>query len=52
MDYLKDWITHKERELAEEIIQLDLKRDALFEELIAKVGSRAHELLRKVQNGF
>lgn len=52
MDFLKERFTHKERELAEEIIELDLKRDALFEELIDKLGSAAHDFLRKVQNGY
>ncbi|SFG37240.1 hypothetical protein [Sporolactobacillus nakayamae] len=36
--------------LAEKIIQLDLKRDELFEELIAACGNDAFELLRHVQN--
>jgi hypothetical protein len=36
--------------LAEKIIQLDLKRDELFEELIAVSGNDAFELLRRVQN--
>jgi hypothetical protein len=36
--------------LAERIIQLDLKRDELFEELIAVSGNDASELLRRVQN--
>jgi hypothetical protein len=36
--------------LAEEIIQLDLKRDELFEELISLLGSKAYELLRAIQN--
>ncbi|WP_456279258.1 hypothetical protein [Bacillus sp. AK128] len=36
--------------LAEEIIELDLKRDELFEELIQLLGSKAYEILRTVQN--
>ncbi|WEG12977.1 hypothetical protein PU629_01060 [Pullulanibacillus sp. KACC 23026] len=52
MEQLKERHSHKERELAEEIIQLDLKRDALFEELILRLGNKAHELLRKIQNGY
>jgi hypothetical protein len=38
------------KKLAEQIIQLDLKRDELFEELIVLLGSNAHELLRNMQN--
>ncbi|MFC4768635.1 hypothetical protein [Effusibacillus consociatus] len=38
-------------QLAKEIIQLDLLRDELWEQLIAMSGSRAHEILRSVQNG-
>lgn len=36
--------------LAKKIIQLDLLRDELYEELVRTAGSRAHELLRRVQN--
>ncbi|MBM7662034.1 hypothetical protein JOC85_002841 [Bacillus mesophilus] len=36
--------------IAVEIIELDLKRDELFEELIRLLGSKAYELLRTVQN--
>ncbi|WKB35016.1 hypothetical protein QS257_14855 [Terrilactibacillus sp. S3-3] len=36
--------------LAKKIIQLDLKRDQLYEELIMLSGSRASEILRVVQN--
>jgi hypothetical protein len=37
-------------ELAKRIIELDLERDAMFEQLIALVGSQADELLRFLQN--
>ncbi|MDD9147247.1 MULTISPECIES: hypothetical protein [unclassified Sporolactobacillus] len=40
----------KVRRLAEKIIQLDIKRDELYEELIAISGERAAEILRSVQN--
>jgi hypothetical protein len=36
--------------LAEKIIQMDLKRDELYEELIVLSGNRASEILRTVQN--
>jgi hypothetical protein len=36
--------------LAEQIIQLDLKRDELLEELITLLGSKAYDLLRTIQN--
>ncbi|MCM2533980.1 hypothetical protein NDK43_18430 [Neobacillus pocheonensis] len=36
--------------LAEKIIQLDLLRDELYEELMVILGPRAHELLRRLQN--
>jgi hypothetical protein len=39
-----------EIKLAEQILQLDKLRDELYEELMKKLGSRAHELIRKVQN--
>ncbi|WP_257722321.1 MULTISPECIES: hypothetical protein [Geobacillus] len=37
-------------ELAKRIIELDLQRDAMFEQLITLVGSQADELLRFLQN--
>ncbi|KJE28242.1 hypothetical protein V2J23_16835 [Geobacillus thermoleovorans] len=37
-------------ELAKRIIELDLERDAMFEQLIALVGNQADELLRFLQN--
>ncbi|WP_246943149.1 hypothetical protein [Bacillus pinisoli] len=40
----------KELIIAEKIIELDLKRDELFEELMLLLGSKAYELLRTVQN--
>ncbi|MBT2758707.1 hypothetical protein J7E71_22805 [Mesobacillus foraminis] len=40
----------REIELAERIIQLDLLRDELYEELLKTFGSRTHEFLRAVQN--
>lgn len=39
-----------EVQLAEKILQLDKLRDELYEELMMKLGSRAHELLRTLQN--
>lgn len=39
-----------EIKLAEQILKLDKLRDELYEELMKKVGSRAHELIRAVQN--
>ena len=40
----------KEIRLAEQIIQLDLLRDELYEELLRTFGCRAHEFLRAIQN--
>lgn len=40
----------KEMELAREIIQLDVKRDRLFEELMILIGGNAYEFLRRIQN--
>ncbi|WP_199484476.1 hypothetical protein [Peribacillus glennii] len=40
----------KEIRLAEKIIQLDILRDQLLEELMELAGTRTHELLRTVQN--
>ncbi|MCO7126212.1 hypothetical protein NIE88_10535 [Sporolactobacillus shoreicorticis] len=40
----------KATNLAKRIIQLDLKRDELLEELIMVSGNDALELLRRVQN--
>ncbi len=41
---------NREIKLAEQIIKLDRLRDELYEELLSTMGSRAHELLRKLQN--
>jgi hypothetical protein len=40
----------REVELAEKIIQLDLLRDELYEELLKSYGLKAPEFLRAVQN--
>ncbi|MBI0578828.1 hypothetical protein IEC97_15795 [Neobacillus cucumis] len=37
-------------QLAAKIVKLDLLRDELYEELMKQLGSKAHELLRKIQN--
>ncbi len=52
MENVKDLSLFKEKKLAEEIIRLDLERDALFEELIVRLGCQAHDFLRKIQNGY
>jgi predicted RNA-binding protein len=39
-----------EIKLAEQILQLDKLRDELYEELMKELGSRAHELIRALQN--
>lgn len=39
-----------EIKLAERIIQLDKLRDELYEELLEKIGTKGHELLRALQN--
>jgi hypothetical protein len=39
-----------EIKLAERIIQLDKLRDELYEELLKKIGTKGHELLRALQN--
>ncbi|MBD8067698.1 hypothetical protein [Bacillus sp. PS06] len=36
--------------IANEIIQLDLLRDELYEELVALIGNKAAEVLRIIQN--
>lgn len=36
--------------LARKIIHLDLLREELYEELLRTLGSRAPELLRRIQN--
>jgi hypothetical protein len=51
MDTLKNRELVKELELAKAIIQLDRRRDELYEELISLIGNKAHELLRRAQNG-
>jgi hypothetical protein len=40
-----------EVKMAEKIIQLDLLRDQLYEELMQMIGNGAPDLLRKIQNG-
>lgn len=40
----------REVKLAEQIIQLDILRDELYEELLTTFGWRAQEFLRAVQN--
>ncbi|MGM0902283.1 MAG: hypothetical protein ACQEXB_14455 [Bacillota bacterium] len=40
----------REVQLAERIIQLDLLRDELYEELLKTYGWRAQDFLRAVQN--
>jgi hypothetical protein len=40
----------REVQLAERIIQLDLLRDELYEQLLMTYGWRAQEFLRAVQN--
>jgi hypothetical protein len=40
----------KELKLAQLIVQLDLLRDELYEELLNRLGNIAHALLRAVQN--
>ncbi len=39
-----------EIKLAKKIVRLDLLRDELYEELLKTLGSRAPELLRRIQN--
>lgn len=39
-----------EIKLAKKIVRLDLLRDELYEELLKSLGSRAPELLRRIQN--
>jgi hypothetical protein len=43
--YRKDEIN-----LAKKIVRLDLLREELYEELLKALGSRAPELLRRIQN--
>lgn len=40
----------KALELAKRIVELDLQRDVIFEQLIQLIGDRAYEVLRAVQN--
>ncbi|MEC1522339.1 hypothetical protein P9D43_10000 [Neobacillus niacini] len=42
--------TTNDIKLAERILQLDKRRDELYEELMKKLGSHAHELIRAIQN--
>jgi hypothetical protein len=38
-------------ELARNIVELDVRRDEMYEELMTSSGNRGDELLRAVQNG-
>jgi hypothetical protein len=40
----------KALELAKRIVELDLQRDVIFEQLIQLIGDRAYEVLRSIQN--
>ncbi|WP_180954532.1 hypothetical protein [Bacillus sp. V5-8f] len=40
----------KEIQLAQKIIELDILRDQLLEELMEMSGSHTHELIRIIQN--
>lgn len=51
MDQLIEKKIRKREELAKAILQLDQKRDELYEELISLTGNKTHEFLRKAQNG-
>jgi hypothetical protein len=42
----------KALELARRIVELDMQRDAMFEQLIQLIGDRAYEILRLVQNNI
>jgi hypothetical protein len=42
----------RELQLAQKIIQLDLLRDELYEDLLSALGRKAPEFLRSVQNNF
>jgi len=39
-------------QLSKEILELDLKRDELYEELVVLSEGRGEEILRAVQNGI
>lgn len=39
-------------QLSKEILELDLKRDELYEELVVLAEGRGEEILRAVQNGI
>ncbi|WP_199478331.1 hypothetical protein [Peribacillus saganii] len=41
-----------EVKLVEKIIEIDLLRDQLYEELIQILGPRTDELIRKIQNNY
>lgn len=43
-------IDDKSKQIAEKIIELDLLRDELFEQLIVLAGNDAYHLLRTLQN--
>ncbi len=39
-------------DLAKQIIELDLQRDAMFEQLLALLGDHTYEILRCMQNKY
>ncbi|WP_173427717.1 hypothetical protein [Aneurinibacillus tyrosinisolvens] len=39
-------------ELAKKILDLDKKRDEIYEELMIRAGDKGFEILRKLQNSF
>ncbi|EMT45363.1 MULTISPECIES: hypothetical protein [Anoxybacillus] len=39
-------------DLAKQIIELDLRRDEMFEQLLELLGDRAYEILRYMQNKY
>ncbi|WP_407272582.1 hypothetical protein [Radiobacillus sp. PE A8.2] len=39
-------------ELAKKIVELDVERDQIWENLAARAGDKAFELLRYVQNSY
>ncbi|WP_176215174.1 hypothetical protein [Cytobacillus gottheilii] len=42
--------SHKAVELARKIIELDILRDKIWENLAEMTGDKAYELIRRVQN--
>ncbi|QNG59184.1 MULTISPECIES: hypothetical protein [Bacillaceae] len=41
----------KAEEIARKIVELDVRRDQMLEDLLHEAGKDAHELLRFIQNG-